>query len=125
MIGDESVSPDEERRMHAVWNQATILRRLEAVLDPTEFHYLLERLSRTSPDDDSDQESAWLGHVVAAATTLPLQALPSELSIRLRTMFPPRPAMRHFEAVLTNDSRIERELVGVRGAADRDGWPYQ
>ena len=121
MNGHDATSPDEERGVHADWSPASVLGRLEAVLDPSEFRSLLERMNR-SAGDDGDLESAWLERVVTAAATLPLPAVPSELSIRLRTLFPPQPPPRHFAAVLTNDSRFERELVGVRGGADNDGW---
>lgn len=124
MIDDHENSDDGNAhdRTGAGWNRATILRRLEAVLDPAEYRQLVQRLNGSPDEQEAAQDAAWLAHIVAAAETLPLPALPPELSIRLRTLFPPQPPQRHFDAVLTNDSRIERELVGVRGGPDSDGW---
>lgn len=101
-----------------VWDRAKIMRRLAEVLDPVEFDQLQRRLS----DPTTEPGAAWLERLVTAAETLPLPAVPSDLSIRLRTIFPVPPPARRAEAILANDSRIERELVGVRGAGDNAGW---
>ena len=99
------------------WNRDVIMSRLRAVLDADEFSALEQRLSGAI----DGAESAWLEHVVKAASTLALPAPPEALSQRLRDMFVARPRQQT-EAVLVNDSRIERQLVGVRGGAEDDGW---
>lgn len=111
MSSDDQVS-DNDAVDSPSWDRAKIMRRLETVLDPAEF----EQLQRGEP------EAAWLERLVTAAETLALPAVPSDVSIRLRTIFPVPPPARRAEAILTNDSRIERELVGVRGSGDSAGW---
>lgn len=100
-----------------VWSRSRILARIKAILDPEEYRQLEDRLNGERPG----AAAAWLEHVVDAAATLPLFAPPDDLSRSLRSMFDAVQQRQRVEATLVNDSRIERDLIGVRGD-DGEGW---
>lgn len=112
VVPGNGVAPD------SAWNRDVILARIEAVIDPAEFRLLQRHLA----GEIDGAEAAWLQHVIDAAATLPLPAPPEELTTRLRDMFTVAAPVEHIEAVLLHDSRVERELVGVRGGGVDDGW---
>jgi len=92
---------------------------------------LARRLSKDDPRaalEFLENESELVDRLLAAAETLPMPPVPEELSESLVNIMASAKFVANVEtflwAALIHDSRLDRELAGVRGADDgpRDTW---
>jgi hypothetical protein len=94
-----------------------LLLRLSLVLSREE----LDQVARDL-ESETEESPAWLRHLVRAAGTLPLPAVPPMLSRSLHDMFNGPSAAVACTAELVSDSRDTSAYAGVRGAEALIDW---
>jgi hypothetical protein len=96
-----------------------LLERLRRVLDDESY----ERAQRDIESLDlAGGESHWLAEVIEAADRLSLPEVPAVLSQDLKNITAGDDLVAPYEAHLVSDTRIHRELAGVRGGNASEGW---
>ena len=99
-------------------NRDELLRRLARILDDESLHQAVRDLERLDIDDTTH----WLTQIVEAAEALPLPEVPPVLSQDLKNLIAKDRLITAVEAQLVSDTRIDRQLAGVRGAETGEGW---
>lgn len=71
---------------------------------------------------DGEQLPTWLARLVEAAGALPLPEVPPVVSQELHYMFEGEGLIEPHSAVLVRDTRVDKRMVGARGADVAQGW---
>ena len=72
--------------------------------------------------EDGQELPYWLSQLVIAADALPLPEVPPVVSQDLHHLFESETLVEPHSAVLVRDTRVEKQLVGARGADVAQGW---
>lgn len=100
-------------------NRKDLDRRLLRLLGPDGLEAASVDLARL---EDEGELPEWLRRLVVAAEELPLPEVPAMVSQDLRDIFNSGDLVEPHAGVLVRDTRVDKQLVGARGADVAEGW---